>query len=251
MILGGMGPQASTELLRLMTTKSIRDYEARANDDFPAIDLFSVPVPDFIGVDSSTRSTVFEMLLQRLRSASESEYVGFGIACNTVHLLADELAASTQIPFVSMISATIRRAKDQGASTVGILASPTTIQTGLYQQAAERFGLETVLPQGCESEDIERAIRTVIAGDGLDMAKMQVETIAGRMLSEGADSVILGCTELPLLFDEPLKTRVYLSSLDALADELLRLYYEQGEFSLDLTNGASEQESTEITNTRS
>ena len=223
-----MGPQAGVELLRLMTAKSIEDHAARANDDFPAVDLFSVPVPDFIGVDSPSRPVVSDMLDKRLRSVSQDEYVAFGIACNTVHMLADDLLTSTDIPFISMIAATVQKAMERSAETVGILASPTTLQTDLYQSAAEQYGLRTVLPQEHEVIDIERAIRSVIAGEQLDEARSSVQRIATRMLGEGADCIILGCTELPLLFIDDTKDNEYVSSLSALADELLRAYYEQG-----------------------
>lgn len=224
-VLGGMGPQASVEFYRLMIDKAQRSFGVQYNDEYPEVIVHSLPVPDFIS-DQTKRGIALEMLQQRLSLLSPDVYQSFAIACNTAHLLAPELVAGTSIKFVSMIDEVGKRLHGSGASRVGLLASPVTIDSRLYQNALHSYCIQTIVPEKSELPIIETAIRSVIANEAATIHKKSIEDIADRLIERGADFVVLGCTELPVIFRNDMPS-MYVSSTECLAQALLERYYTQ------------------------
>ena len=85
-ILGGMGPEASAYLYRVLIESSIKHFRARNNDDFPEILLYSIPVPDFISSDIN-RSEALKMLKERVKQINSLSISSLCLACNTAHVL--------------------------------------------------------------------------------------------------------------------------------------------------------------------
>lgn len=97
-------------------------------------------------------------------------------------------------PVISLIDTVVNDLACRSVRTVGILASPTTIRTKLYESALAKRGIGCVLPTDGELAEIEQAIRNVIAGKPADTAALQ--RIAGRLRRAGAETILIGCTEL-------------------------------------------------------
>ncbi len=219
-ILGGMGPQASVELYRLMIEKSQRDYGAVNNDDYPELVIHSLPVPDFIGNEEAKTEAL--LMLQNAASGISAESYGcFGIACNTVHLLAPEITKHTKTPLVSMIDEVSDVVANKGVKTVGLLASPTTIKSRLYQEALAIHNIKVVTPGAADMRIVELAIRAVVAGKPLTVHSDRLRRIVDALYASGAEEIVLGCTELPLIFAK-MEDLSVVSSLEVLADSLLR-----------------------------
>ncbi len=147
------------------------------------------------------------------------------IACNTAHLLLPELQARRKLPFVSLVDVTVKAAKAKHVSTVGLLASPTTIKTKLYAQALEREGIEVLIAGQSEQMVVEGTIRSVIAGKDPIFLTKGLLGIVRHMQSRGAEAIILGCTELSVVFagghDETI-----IDPLDEVTTELLGASHE-------------------------
>jgi len=98
----------------------------------------------------------------------------------------------------SVIEATTEEILQSGISCIGLLASPTTVRTRLYEEPLLTAGVTVLLPTLTEQAIIERAIRTVIAGEP-DVTLLQ--PIIDRLEGAGAKRILLGCTELSVLFE--------------------------------------------------
>ncbi len=222
-ILGGMGPEASGYLYKLLINSAIKDYSAKNNDEFPEIHLYSIPVPDFIS-DNRACKKAFEMLKERVKLISKSSVAYLSIACNTAHVLLPELQKVSQIPFISMIEETSGKVSKDGVSKVGLLGTPSTIRYGLYQTALIKHGINVVLPNCIQIKATENIIRNVLKGKILDTDNKKLELIADSLKKNGAQGIILGCTELPLVFPRKYSLPVY-NCLEILAMALLKKYY--------------------------
>ncbi|MBI4080475.1 MAG: amino acid racemase [Candidatus Levybacteria bacterium] len=207
-ILGGMGPEASVYLYRLLIEKAISDFGAKNNDDFPEIILHSIPVPDFISSDAR-KAEALQMLEERVRFLNNTNISCLAIACNTAHLLLPQLKNVSTVPFISMIDEAISVVEKDGMQTVGILGTPSTIRSGLYQHALIEKGIATVEPEEKMPPVLERVIRNVIKGDILRSDADALVTIANELKKKGAEGIILGCTELPLVFPNKYSLPVY------------------------------------------
>src|SRR6185437_6903357 len=163
-VLGGMGPEASEYLYKTLIALSINYFGAKNNDDFPEIVLQSVPVPDFIS-DEKSKEKALTMLLERTKALNNLDLSCLSIACNTAHLLLPELQKVSRIPFISMIDEVVHQVKKDGIQTIGIVGSPTTLTSKLYQSKLEQQNITCVLPTKTQLMSLEKIIRNVIAGE--------------------------------------------------------------------------------------
>lgn len=133
-IFGGMGPQASAHLVKLLVDLSSKEFGAKDCEDFPEIVLNSVPIPDFIA-SKKNKKIALNILLDRVKIMNKMGVGMLAISCNTAHLLLDSLQKVSQAPFVSMVEAIAKEINTSGTKKIGLLASPTTFKSGLFQQA--------------------------------------------------------------------------------------------------------------------
>ena len=223
-ILGGMGPEASSYLYGLLIKLAIKKFGAKNNNDFPEILLHSVPVPDFIS-NVNDKEIALEMLKKRTIALNNCNIACLSIACNTAHLLLDDLQKVSQVPFISMLDAVSQSVKKDRIHKVGILGSPITLQTELYQKKLKVFGITCIIPTQSEQLILERIIRNIISGKLLAQDKASLVAIAINQQMKGAEGIVLGCTELPMLFQkQQMNIKIY-NSLEILATSLLQKYY--------------------------
>lgn len=104
--------------------------------------------------------------------------------------------------------------------TVGIIASPTTIRTRLYEDELRANGLKVILPSQEEIGTIEECIRKVICGHDVGILQNHLEPIIKSMMERGAKKMLLGCTELSVIFGETSHTDL-VDPLTIIACELL------------------------------
>lgn len=219
-ILGGMGPQASAYLYKTMIDFSVKYFGAKNNDEYPDIVLCSIPLPDFIS-DTKQKDKALAILKDKTQKLVYMDVAKVGIACNTAHLLLPDLVKSSRVSFVSMIEAVAEEIK---VTKVGLLGTPVTLQSGLYEGALKRKGVEVVLPDKEEQKVLERIIRNVLQGKTLLEDQNKLLKIASRLKQKGAEGIVLGCTELPLVFPDKCSLPIY-NSVQILALALLRNYY--------------------------
>lgn len=221
-ILGGMGPQASACLLNILIDLSIKEFGAKDGDNFPEIILYSIPVPDFIS-DSNRKLKAFKMLKKRVIELNKCNVSCLSIACNTAHVLLENLQEVSEAPFISMIDEVARAVDKAQLEKVGILGTPLTIKSKLYQKALGKFNIECIEPGENELEILEKTIRNVIAGCANLNDRDLLLSIADKLKKRGAEGFVLGCTELPLIF--PKRKLPVFNSLEILARSLLLNYY--------------------------
>ncbi len=219
-ILGGMGPSASGYLYNLMNSLAVKEYGVKKNDEFPETILYSVPVPDFI---SSTRnkSKALAMLKRRVKSLDTLPIGVFGIACNTAHILLPELQKQSKTRFISMIDAVVGEVSKKGFKTVGILATSSTMQANLYQKSLKIKGVDVIVPTKRDQESLDEIIKSTVGERAGRKDEKKLFSIAGTLKAKGADVIILGCTELPLLFPRDYSLPIF-NSVEILSRALLK-----------------------------
>lgn len=201
-IIGGMGQQASLELHRRIIRQASANG-ARDGTDFPYIVHLSLPVPDFIANESRRRESL-EIIINELKNIGASMDDVIIIACNTAHLLQPDIEQRLNIRITSMVDAAIDYVS-RHHKTIRLLASPTTIRTGLYDKPLKAAGVTVLTPDKDEEQVLEVIIRAVISGQ--TMPQPALDKIPITIQSEQANTVnypptLLGCTELSCAFAE-------------------------------------------------
>jgi aspartate racemase len=124
-----------------------------------------------------------------------------------------------------MIDTVADRIAEDGIRTVGLLASPTTIRTKLYEDALQERGVTTVIPNGRQQHQIDAVIRKVLAGDAGRLEKAQLERATATLAGLGAEAILLGCTELPLVYPAARTQLPVYDCLEIYAREIVERYY--------------------------
>ncbi|HSJ39110.1 MAG TPA: amino acid racemase [Planococcus sp. (in: firmicutes)] len=214
-IVGGVGPLATMFIGEMIVR---RTKAAKDQDHVNSIITNNTEIPDrtaFIMGDSDENPVPIMIAdMERLTSIGAEIVI---IPCNTAHTFYEELQQGTAVPIIHMIRETMKRAADQGAIKVGILATTGTVTSGVYQQAAKEFGMEPILPNGETQEKVMSIIYdNVKAGKVADRDKWR--DIKNYMEAQGCDRITLGCTELSIVKKELGLPEFYLDSLIVLAE---------------------------------
>lgn len=222
-VIGGMGPQASAEFYRLLIHGAKRLFGAKNNDAFPEILMDSVPVPDFLS-DIDQMEIAATMLEDRVRRLTAYGSTIITMACNTACILSDRLQKQTDKPFIFIVDEVVKRVVVDG-NTVLLLASPTSLRLGLYQLQLARYNLPYIVPEKKDYAELEYIIRGILAGEDRALLMHKLVKLTECYVEKyDIKGIVLGCTELPLVFPSHYRLPVY-SSLSILAESVLKMYY--------------------------
>lgn len=122
------------------------------------------------------------------------------IGTNTMHKIAPEVQARVKVPLLHIVDVTARAILDAGLSKVGLTGTRFTMEEAFYKERLASFGIECVIPSQEEREDIHRIIFSELCQGVIDAESKTVMLDAIDALAQrGAQGVILGCTEIPML----------------------------------------------------
>lgn len=195
-ILGGMGTLATESFVRVLDertpTHSDQDYF-----DYLVVNHASVPDRTSWILDHNQPSPL-PPLLEDIEQQSLLHPAFFVLACNTAHYVYQELQAATEIPIINMLQTTVDAIAtlQPQAKRVGLLATPGTLESGLYDQYVLDAGYDLVKP----TPELVALTEDLIYNDIKQAGHSDNEkyhTLVKRMVEElNCDIVILGCTEL-------------------------------------------------------
>lgn len=192
-VLGGMGPAATTDFLMKLQAAT---PAARDADHVRVLMDLNPRVPDRMAEPEAATAELGRMA-ERLKAMGAEV---LAMPCNTAHATADGIRAAG-LPFVDMIAETTDEALKAGARTVGVLATPGG--EALYRAALTAAGATTLLPEGEDRPALMALIQGVKAGRTGPDARAAMAALAAGLVARGAEAVIAGCTEVPLLLSAP------------------------------------------------
>jgi len=126
------------------------------------------------------------------------------ICTNTMHKMAEEVEASISIPLLHIADVTAERIISSGLKKVGLLGTAFTMEQDFYKgRLIDKYGLEVVIPSQIERKVVDNIIfNELCLGEIKDSSREQIKTIMGNLVDDGAQGIILGCTELPSLIKQ-------------------------------------------------
>lgn len=197
-IIGGMGPLATVDLFsKIVTmTKAATDQEHLhiLIDNNPAI-------PDRTAAILRHGASPLPELIasaERLRKAGADFLI---MPCNTAHYFYDDLCKAVPIPALNMIEETAKTLKEQGIGCVGLLATDGTMQSGVYKNVLDQYGIDSIVPDADDQREIMHITYDGVKAGDYSLDAGAFKAACEKLLSRGAKTLVLGCTELPLAFD--------------------------------------------------
>lgn len=124
------------------------------------------------------------------------------LATNTMHKLADQMMSGVSIPLLHIADATAARILAAGLKAPGLMATAFTMEQAFYLDRLRAVKLQPVIPNDADRAEVHRIIYQELCQDVINPASRAVyEYIAQRLADNGADCVILGCTEVGMLLN--------------------------------------------------
>ena len=216
-VLGGMGPEATLELMRRVIACT------PANDDQDHIRMIvdhnpKVPsrIKALIEKTGESPAPVLAEMARRLEAAGAGV---LAMPCNTAHAYAEVIQTAVGIPLLDMIGLTARRLSEMPLRhrRVGLLASTAVRSLGLFERALEPFGITVTYPG--DADRIMDIIKAVKRGDTGAGQRRELAAIASEL--RGTDAQVVACTELSVLAAGLECGTPVLDALDVLAEEIV------------------------------
>ena len=199
-VMGGMGPLATADFLAKLaqaTPVTVEQQHLRVLVDS------NPKVPDRIQAIAGTGVSAGPALAEMAAGLERAGADFLVMACNTAHVFEAEIRAAVSIPFASIVD----EASDEcmrahaGMRRVGLLATPACIASGLYQRALERNGLRAIVLNEADEAAFLAVLRAIkLAGVSRDL-RIAMKRLAEALVVGGAEVVVAGCTEVPLVLD--------------------------------------------------
>ncbi len=197
-IIGGLGPMATVtfmnSVLKLTAADSDRDHLHMIVDCNPKVPDINASV---LNIGPSAVAGLVEGA-RRLEVAGADFIV---MVCNAAHVYEPELRRSISIPFVSMIEEAMVKISSEFPrfENVGLLATNGCLQSELYQKQLVGRGLKPVLQSADELERLMRTLARIRSGILDEEQRHDILTLIDALVARGAQTVILGCTEIALI----------------------------------------------------
>jgi aspartate racemase len=198
-LLGGMSWESTVPYFQVLN----REVGRRLGGLHSArIILLSVDFQEVEALQHQARWAELGEMLAREARIIEKAGADFLVLCtNTMHLVAPAIEAAVQIPLLHIADATAHRIREAGLTRVGLLGTRFTMEEPFYRERLqERHGLEVIVPRAEDRTLIHRVIyEELVLGRIRPESRSEYQRIVRDLVAEGAQGVILGCTEIGLL----------------------------------------------------
>ena len=198
-LIGGLGPEATIDYYKGI----INIFKAVSQElNYPEIVIYSVNMSVFLDMlKTKEYEKAVGYLLNKLDALSAAGCEFAALTANTPHLLYDQLAEKSPIPLISIVESTCDEALRQGLSRPGLIGTSFTMRSTFYANVFQKKGIDMVIPNDEEMERINHKLFTEIElGVFKEETKQMLIDIISEMVSrDNIDSIILGCTEFPLI----------------------------------------------------
>lgn len=155
--------------------------------------------------------TTFNMLSKACQSLKNGGAEAIVLCANTMHLIADRIQESVNLPLIHIATETAKEIQKHKLKKVGLLGTKFTMELDFFKEKLTALGIETIIPEDEDRDFIHDTIFNEL-GKGLiiESTKEKYLSIIEKLIANGAEGIILGCTEIPLLVkQEAVKVPVF------------------------------------------
>ncbi len=200
-IVGGLSPESTTEYYRIIT----RGYNKKAGGlNFPEMTIRSVNMREIVDLFNQGRwDDMADIIVSAIHDLQKAGADFAAIATNTPHNAYERIKEKSPLYVLSIMDATAREIQKDGYKKVGLLGTKPTMEYGFFQKTFKKYGIETVTPDEGDRNYVDQVIwNELVHGKITEEAKKGYLAIINKMVKKGAEGVILGCTEIPLLIKQ-------------------------------------------------
>ncbi|MDR0930388.1 MAG: amino acid racemase [Clostridiales bacterium] len=223
-IIGGVGP-ATTGKFYEKIIQGCQELERGLNNQYrPHVFIASVPISY-----EEEENEILYGIISRHKELLKDEAVNLEKAgsdficmpCNTLHRFASDIQEAINIPFVNIINETVDFIMNNKLSKIGLLSTGLTASSKLYESVFNKIGINFLSTNKTEQDELNSIIFRLTNNKQTKEDKKYCEDIIEKMYNNGADSIILACTDLQLLGLQSTNIKIY-DTLEILASSVIK-----------------------------
>src|SRR5258705_396294 len=200
-LIGGMSWESSAEYYRLIN-QGVRDRLGPLRS--AKLLMYSV---DFGPIEQAQHEGRWDdaaaLLEDAARRLQQGGADGVLLCTNTMHKLADRIAAAVRIPFLHIADPVADAARTRGYRKLGLLGTRFTMEQPFMRERLQQQGLEVLVPQEADRAEVHRIIyEELCTGRILEESRRTYQRIMAQLAGQGAQAMVLGCTEISLLVQQ-------------------------------------------------
>ena len=197
-ILGGLTPESTiTYYMHIVH----RYHELYGNHGYPETIIVGVSFQQYEDwMMKEDWDSIEKALLDGLKTLKRAGADFAVIATNTMHILFEKLQKQIDMPLISIVDATAEAIKEEGFKKIGLIGTQFSMTKPFYREGLKKHGIEVVTPN---KEDRDYIVKVIF--EELSVGKLTEESRKGylkiidKLVDQGAEGIVLGCTEIPLL----------------------------------------------------
>ncbi|MEJ8654360.1 aspartate/glutamate racemase family protein [Streptomyces sp. MS1.AVA.3] len=199
-LLGGMSWESTAEYYRLLNQLT---RERLGGLHSSKCVLYSVDFAEIERLQVEGRWEQAAQVLAEAARALESAGADMLVLCtNTMHKVADEVAAAVTVPLVHLADTTADAVRSSGLRRVGLLGTAFTMEQDFYRGRLESHGLDVLVPDAAGRETVHRVIyEELCQGIVHETSRQAYMAVISDLVAAGAEGIVLGCTEIELLIE--------------------------------------------------
>ena len=201
-LIGGMSWESSIEYYRIINQSVQEELGGVHSGKIVMISLDFAEIEEFQNRGEWDQAARVLVDSARMLESAGADFIL--ICTNTMHLMAEEVQAGIGIPLLHIADATADEVQKRGLKTVGILGTRFTMEKDFYRGRLEnQHGLKVLIPNENQRTKVHRVIYDeLVQGKILDESRSEYNTIIHALIEQGAEGIILACTEIGLLVRE-------------------------------------------------
>ncbi len=207
--IGGMNWQSTAEYYK--TINNLVNQRLGGNHSARLI-IYSVDFEEILSLEMQNNwDSIGNKMAEISQDLEKAGARGLVLCSNTMHLVAEDLEKVTNIPIINVIDATAEEIKKNRIESIGLLGTKFTMEREFYKnRLKEKHGLKVLVPDSKSIDIINNIIYKELAYGKINpTSKKEIKRIVENLILDGAEGIILGCTELPMIinskeFDVPL-----------------------------------------------
>jgi aspartate racemase len=201
-LIGGMSWESSIEYYRIIN-ETVKEKLGGLHSAKSLI--MSVDFAEIEKLQHEDRWDEAAQILVQSAQSLERGGADFIVLCtNTMHKVADQIIKNTGIPFLHIADATAEKVISTGIKRIGLLGTRFTMEHDFYKgRLIDNFGLDVITPNHQDREVIHRVIyEELVLGKIVESSQQEYKRIIQALIAQGAEGIILGCTEIELLIKQ-------------------------------------------------
>jgi len=166
--------------------------------------LYSIDFEEIVVKNCNNWGKIAESLKDIAKTLESSGAECIVICANTMHKIADKVEENISIPLIHIADSTGKKIKEKNLKKVGLLGTKYTMnEEFIRKRIKDKYNIETIVPNADDQKIIEDIIVNELTFDIIkESSKQKYIEIINKLLSKGAEGIILGCTEIPLLIKQ-------------------------------------------------